>query len=112
MSRWFRSLKARAVQQPRTADRVMLNIRYYTDYPSCNLSCNYCIAGHGDKHPKPQAQWSEQRFLTIIDNIAKLPYDVNIRFGVGGEFFVSRTLVDGARRLSCRRNVISLNLIT
>jgi MoaA/NifB/PqqE/SkfB family radical SAM enzyme len=37
---------------------------------------------------------------------------VNIRFGVGGEFFVSRTLVDGARHLSHRRNIISLNLIT
>jgi MoaA/NifB/PqqE/SkfB family radical SAM enzyme len=90
----------------------MLNIRYYTDYPTCNLSCSYCIAGHGDKHPKPESQWNEQRFLTIVDNIGKLAYDVNIRFGVGGEFFVSRTLVDAARRLSNRRNIISLNLIT
>jgi MoaA/NifB/PqqE/SkfB family radical SAM enzyme len=111
MSRWFGSLTARAVHPRPAADRT-LNIRYYTDYPTCNLNCNYCIAGHGDKHPKPESQWNEQRFLTIVDNIGKLPYDVNIRFGVGGEFFVSRTLVDGARRLSCRRNIVSLNLIT
>ena len=111
MSRWFRFLTARGVQPPPAAQR-MLNIRYYTDYPTCNLSCGYCIAGHGDKYPKPQSQWNEQRFLTIVDNIGKLPYDVNIRFGVGGEFFVSRTLVDAARRLSHRPNIVSLNLIT
>jgi MoaA/NifB/PqqE/SkfB family radical SAM enzyme len=111
MSRWFRSLTARVVQ-PRPAPRGVLNIRYYTDYPTCNLSCSYCIAGHGDKHPKPESQWNEQRFLAIVDNIGKLPYDVNIRFGVGGEFFVSRTLVDAARDLSHRGNIVSLNLIT
>jgi hypothetical protein len=111
MSRWFRSLTARAAQ-PQPATHRMLNIRYYTDYPTCNLSCSYCIAGHGDKSPKPQSQWDEQRFLAIVDNIGKLPYDVNIRFWVGGEFFVSRTLVDAARRLSHRPNIVSVNLVT
>src|SRR5271165_6895528 len=103
MSRWFRSLTGRAVH-PRPAPRRMLNIRYQTAYPTCNLSCSYCIAGHGDKHPKRESQWNEQRFLAIVDNIGKLPYDVNIRVGVRGEFFVSRTLVDAARHLSHRRN--------
>src|SRR5215472_2218502 len=111
MSRWFHSLKARAVQ-PRPTTHRMLNIRYYTDFPTCNLRCSYCIAGHGDKYAKPQSQWNEQRFLTIVDNIGKLPFDVNVRFGVGGEFFVSRTLVDAARLLSHRPNIVSLNLIT
>jgi MoaA/NifB/PqqE/SkfB family radical SAM enzyme len=111
MSTWFRSLTTRAVQ-PQPAARRPLNIRYMTAYPTCNLRCNYCIAGHGDKHPKPQSQWDEQRFLTIIDNIGKLPYDIDIRLGVEGEFFVSRTLVDGARQLSHCNNIVSLNLIT
>jgi MoaA/NifB/PqqE/SkfB family radical SAM enzyme len=111
ISNWFRALAA-GDAPPRLGSRRPLNIRFYTAYPTCNLSCSYCIAGHGDKYPKPQSQWDEQRFLAIVDNIRKLPYDVNIRLGVGGEFFVSKTLIDAARRLSHSGNVASVNLIT
>ena len=89
-----------------------LNIRYYTAYPVCNYACDYCIAGHGTVHNKPNINWSDERCTAIIDNIIKLPYQINIRLGVGGEFFISKTLVDGARKLSQSPNITSVNLIT
>lgn len=91
---------------------MRLNIRYYTDFPTCNFHCTYCVAGHGDAYAKPQSQWDEERFKVIINNICQLPYDINIRLGVGGEFFISKLLVDGARKLSNQHNVHSVNLIT
>jgi hypothetical protein len=48
----------------------------------------------------------------IVDNMCRLPFPFNIRIGVGGEFFVSKVLVEGARRLAQSDNVVSLNLIT
>lgn len=89
-----------------------LNIRYYTDYPHCNFKCFYCVAGHGEvfeKHPSP---YEDGRYMRIVDTIMQVPRDVNIRIGVGGEFFVSNVLVEGGRKLSHAKNVRSLNLIT
>jgi organic radical activating enzyme len=90
-----------------------LNIRYYTDYPTCNLACSYCVAGHGTTFQKPPtSRWDPARYRRVMANVAKLPYAVNIRIGVGGEFFVSKDLVDGARLLSQSPNLHALNLIT
>jgi hypothetical protein len=41
-----------------------------------------------------------------------LPFKVNVRLGVGGEFFLDKRLVEGARKLSWAKNVNHLNLIT
>ncbi len=89
-----------------------LNIRYYTDYPICNFKCFYCVAGHGEIYEKPVSNYTDERYLQVMDTIAQIPRDLNIRIGVGGEFFVSKTLVDGARKISHSPNVKSLNLIT
>ncbi len=95
-----------------TGSMQRLNIRYYTDFPTCNYTCEYCIAGHGLTHAKGQSQWDEGRYHTVIDNIAQLPYEINIRLGVGGEFFISKALIKGAENLSHKDNVYSVNLIT
>src|SRR5579871_929398 len=96
--------------QPRRGE--MLNVRYFTAFPKCNYSCTYCIAGHGEAFPKRESPWNPERYLVIIENLTKLPFKINIRLGVDGEFFLDRTLIEGARRLSLSSNVVSLNLIT
>lgn len=90
----------------------IVNVRFYTDYPVCNYSCAYCIAGHGNKNGRPESSWDSLRYDAIIDNLCQLDFRINIRIGVGGEFFISKQLVDGARRLGMSENVFSLNLIT
>jgi len=92
--------------------KALVNVRFYTDYPVCNYKCPYCIAGHAPPEGRGPSPWSGERYQVIIENLCQLDFPINIRIGVGGEFFVSRTLVDGARRLASSDNVRSLNLIT
>ena len=87
-------------------------IRFYTDYPTCNFSCPYCIAGHGVHTEKGLSPWSVATYNSVVENLAKVDFDFNIRIGVGGEFFVSKDLVDGARRLSNVKHAAGINLIT
>jgi len=89
----------------------VINVRFFTDYNICNYSCPYCIAGQANKDEIVD-EWDSTNYDTIIENLAKLPRRLNVRIGVGGEFFVSKKLVAGARRLSNADNVQSLNLIT
>lgn len=89
-----------------------INIRYVTDYPKCNYSCVYCIAGHGEVTKGRERFWDEKRYKAILGNIAKVPHNVNVRLGVAGEFFLDKELVDGAAILSHSANVVSVNLIT
>lgn len=90
----------------------VINIRFYTDYPVCNYKCPYCIAGHAPAEGRGPSPWDEQRYLKIVRNLCKVPFPINIRIGVGGEFFVSKSLVEGVRLLGQFTNVVSVNLIT
>lgn len=90
----------------------VINIRYITDYPKCNYSCVYCIAGHGEVTKGRERHWSATRYAQIIDNMMHIPHKINVRLGVAGEFFLDKQLVDGAARLSHSNNVASVNLIT
>ncbi len=58
------------------------------------------------------AVWDQQAYDRIIDRFAELPYALDVRIGVGGETFVNRSVVDGARRLSHHDNTVAVNLIT
>jgi MoaA/NifB/PqqE/SkfB family radical SAM enzyme len=87
-----------------------LRVRYLTDYPRCNFSCEYCTAGHGSE--PTAAVWDGGRYRRVLANLAQLPYRLSIRIGVAGEFFLDRDLVEGARELSSVGNVEALNLIT
>jgi MoaA/NifB/PqqE/SkfB family radical SAM enzyme len=89
-----------------------INIRYVTDYPKCNYFCTYCIAGHGEAFPEKPRRWNPQRYLRITKNLAKLPFKINVRLGVAGEFFLDKTLCKGACSLSHSTNTVSVNLIT
>lgn len=93
------------------ADDV-LNVRFYTDFPSCNMHCPYCIAGHHADAGRPESHWDAARYDRIIDHLCTIPHRINIRIGVGGEFFTSKPLIEGARRLSRAAPVVGLNLIT
>ncbi|MFC1851716.1 hypothetical protein ACFL27_16115 [candidate division CSSED10-310 bacterium] len=85
-----------------------INVRLYTDFRACNYSCPYCIDGH--RHH--EQQWQADNFRLIIHRLTALPYRINVRIGVKGEFFLNQTLIEGARILSQADNVCSLNLIT
>ena len=93
-------------------DHSVVNVRYITDYPKCNFSCVYCIAGHGEVSEGRERHWNPDRYLTILENMALLPFKINLRIGVAGEFFLDKTLIQGAAKLSHADNVTALNLIT
>jgi hypothetical protein len=90
----------------------VINVRFYTDYPTCNYKCPYCVAGHAPPEGRPPSDYDDDRYLQIVDNLCKLDFPINVRIGVGGEFFVSKVLVEGARRLAAADNVAIINLIT
>lgn len=100
------------ITMPNTVVTQTVNIRFYTDYPVCNFKCPYCIAGHAPPEGRGPSPWNAQRYHTIVENLCRLPFNFNIRIGVGGEFFVSKDLIAGARRLAQSDQVISVNLIT
>ena len=90
-----------------------LNVRFFTFYNICNYRCAYCIAGQGDpSDPRLQVNWDGSNYLPIIEALTRLPYLLNVRIGVDGEFFTSPLLIDGARKLSHSLNVSAVNLIT
>jgi hypothetical protein len=90
----------------------VLNVRFYTDYPVCNMHCPYCIAGHHAAAGRPPSDWNADRYAAIIDNLCKVRHRINVRIGVGGEFFTSKVLIAGAQKLSHAAPVAGLNLIT
>jgi MoaA/NifB/PqqE/SkfB family radical SAM enzyme len=94
------------------ARQQVINVRFYTDYPECNYKCPYCCAGHAPPEGRPESPWDEARYLAVIENLCKVDFPINVRIGVGGEFFVSKVLVEGARRLAACDHVKVLNLIT
>jgi hypothetical protein len=90
----------------------VVNIRFVTAFPRCNYTCTYCIAGHGEVFPERENRWDPERYDRIVESLTRLSFPFNIRLGVAGEFFLDRTLIDGARRLSLAPQVVSINLIT
>lgn len=112
----FRRGAAPAAQTPApVADAAPrhLNVRFFTDYNVCNYSCEYCISGQSDPNdPRVLANWKIGNYRTIVDALTRLPHVLNVRLGVGGEFFLNPDLIDGARTLSHAANVRSVNLIT
>lgn len=90
-----------------------LNVRFFTDYNVCNYACEYCISGQSDPDdPRVLANWRGENYQPIIDALMRLPHALNVRLGVGGEFFLNPKLIDGARALSHSANVVAVNLIT
>lgn len=88
-----------------------INVRFLTGYDVCNYSCEYCIAGQSDK-ARLNSNFNATRYLEIIKVLSILPFSMNIRIGVVGEFFLSQELIRGGRILSNAENVKHLNLIT
>lgn len=58
------------------------------------------------------AGWDEEKYLRVIDRFAELPYAMDVRIGVGGETFINKKVVEGARRLSNHDNTLAVNLIS
>ncbi len=92
-------------------NKDVINVRYYTAFDVCNFSCEYCVAGQNNK-ARIIHNFDKRKYIEIVEAIKKLPFSMNIRIGVGGEFFLSPDLIEGGRRLSWSRNVEHLNLIT
>lgn len=88
-----------------------INVRFLTGYHLCNYACEYCIAGQHHKRPRRQ-NFNATRYLEIINTLTRLPFSMNIRLGVPGEFFLSPELIQGGRLLSNSDNIKHLNLIT
>jgi len=57
-------------------------------------------------------EWDEQKYLKLIERFSQLPYAMDVRIGVGGETFINKTVVEGARRLSNHDNTVAVNLIS
>jgi MoaA/NifB/PqqE/SkfB family radical SAM enzyme len=66
----------------------------------------------GQVSSEEAAQWDEQKYLRVIERFSQLPYAMDVRIGVGGETFINKTVVEGARRLSNHDNTIAVNLIS
>ena len=58
------------------------------------------------------AEWNEDKYLRVINRFAELPYSMDVRIGVGGETFINKTVVEGARQLSNHDNTHAVNLIS
>jgi len=89
----------------------IVNVRFFTGYDMCNYSCEYCIAGQNNK-TRLNPNFNAARYLEIIKVLATLPFSMNIRIGVTGEYFLSHDLIEGGRFLSNAENVKHVNLIT
>jgi len=86
-----------------------LVIRFEPGYQKCNYTCPYCIIGwEGLRH----GNWDEERFKVIINKIKQLPYMIHLLFGVEGEIFTSRLLLDTIKDLSKSENISDVYLIT
>lgn len=59
-----------------------------------------------------QTEWDPGKYLKVIERFGDLPFRVNVRIGVGGETFINKTVVEGARRLSNQSNTDTVNLIS
>lgn len=73
-------------------------------------SVGRALTGH--KVPDNQTEWDPEKYLKVIDRFAELPYEMDVRIGVGGETFINKTVVEGARRLSNHDNTFAVNLIS
>jgi MoaA/NifB/PqqE/SkfB family radical SAM enzyme len=62
-----------------------LGIRYQIEYYKCNMTCPYCIVDWS----KQKYNFDPEKFRAIVTEISKLPYNVSLRIGVGGEIFTS-----------------------
>lgn len=82
-------------------------------HPEKLLTSARVLATHPSmlSRPKPTV-WSEEAYWRIVERMRELPYELDVRIGVGGEFFTNKALVAGARQLSRYDNVSALNLIT
>jgi MoaA/NifB/PqqE/SkfB family radical SAM enzyme len=77
-----------------------------TDFNKCNYSCPYCIARNTGK------EFNRDAFWKICCKLIDFPYNLNVRIGVAGEFFLSPDLINGAKARTLSKNVKSVNLIT
>ena len=92
---------------------MLLNVRFLTNFNLCNQRCGYCVAGQADPDdPRMQERFDSAAYFEILRRLAALPHQLNVRIGVRGEFFLSSELIAGARELTQRANVRSVNLIT
>ena len=66
----------------------------------------------GQSEDGPTIGWDESKYLKVIDRFGELPYGMDVRIGVGGETFINKTVVEGARRLSNHDNTVAVNLIS
>lgn len=87
-------------------------MRFVSDYALCNFKCPYCIVSKFQAKYKEDREWHEENYKVIVDHLSLLPFPINVRFGVRGEFFLQKTLVGGARFLSQADNCAGVNLIS
>lgn len=72
----------------------------------------WTIGQQGDAADEGEQPWDSESYLRIIQRFAELPYRLDVRIGVGGETFINKTVVEGARRLSNHANTEAVNLIS
>lgn len=82
---------------PGTDERI--TILWQPKFHYCNYDCFYCPvkkARESQKHFK----WDKNQFLSVLDRITTLSFNVDLVIGPGGEPFISQTILDAISVLS------------
>jgi len=89
----------------------LIFVRFPNYYRACNFHCPYCIADLESDAIRYKWPYRENH-ANILKNLLKLDYRFNIRLGPAGEFFLSKELINDARKLTHEDKVEGVNLIT
>ena len=88
----------------------MINVKFFTYFNKCNFNCEYCIAADRDLHN----QWDANKFNKIVKRICATGFGdlLNIRIDGKGELLLSKTIINGIKKLSHADSVGAVNIVS
>ena len=106
------SAPQQSTSTPVFSDRA-IDIWYITDMAQCNFECPYCCAYEVVTKDKAwRDEGSYEKFLTITERIAQIPYRVRMRVQTMGEPFVSKEFLGRMGWLTGHANVDFVEMVT
>jgi len=90
---------------------MRLSVRLPNHFRQCNFHCPYCVA---DLHAENvRYRWPHrENHRLILENLLKTPFELSLRLGPAGEFFLSKDLIEDTRYMSNQPQVAAIDLIT
>ena len=90
-----------------------LDVWFITDLVFCNFECPYCCAHTVVTRQKTwHEEGSYERFLSVTERLAKVPYRLRIRMQTLGEPFVSSQFLERAGWLTTFDHIEFVELVT